>query len=207
MRIATVIAVVVTIVLGAPATAGAQAGTDEQVRQAAAALPEQLWEAGPDPVSAAGPTLPEEGGGVAPLLAAAILLVSAGAGYGVSLLRSAAAPEPAPVPALASAPVKPARLLAGAGEAARETCVIALITRSDDGEAEFAALARDEAGNARVLALSPRFARRPGLAVEQTEAAVAAHGILLGDLEAQGWHVSGTLETWYGATLARRGPR
>jgi hypothetical protein len=95
MRTAKVIAVVVTIVLGAPAMAGAQDRTDERVRQDVAALPERLWEPGSDPVSAAGPTLPEDGGGVAPLLALALLAASAGAGYAVGLLRGAAVLQPA----------------------------------------------------------------------------------------------------------------
>jgi hypothetical protein len=93
MRTAKVIAVVVTIVLGAPATASAQDRTDQRVRQAAAALPERLWEPGPDPVSAAGPTLPEDGGGVTPLLALVLIAASAGAGYAVSLRRGVPAPH------------------------------------------------------------------------------------------------------------------
>ncbi len=92
MRIAKVIAVVVTIALGAPATAGAQDRTDERVRQAAAALPERLWEPAPDPVSAAGLSLQEDGGGVAPLVALVLIAASAGAGYAFSLRRGAPAP-------------------------------------------------------------------------------------------------------------------
>jgi hypothetical protein len=198
MRAGKVIAVVFTIMIGAPAVAGAQDRADDRVRQDAAALPERLWESASDPVSAAGPGLSEDdGGGVAPLLAGAILLASVGAGYGLSLLRPAAEPELAPVPSARAEPAP--RLLAGDAE----TCVIALTTRAGGEEAEFVALARDESGNAQVMARSPRFARRAGLAVEESESAVAAHGTLLEDLEAHGWHVSGTLETWYGATLAR----
>jgi len=71
-------------------------------------------------------------------------------------------------------------------------------------EAEFVALALDDYGNGRVLARSPRFARTAGAPVEDSEPAVAAHGTLVADLEAHGWRRSGTLESWYGATLARR---
>jgi hypothetical protein len=70
--------------------------------------------------------------------------------------------------------------------------------------AEFVALALDDYGNAKVLARSPRFARAPGAPIEEKEPAVTAHGTLLEDLEDHGWRVSGTLESWYGATLARR---
>ncbi len=76
--------------------------------------------------------------------------------------------------------------------------------RPEGGETEFVALALDEYGNAHVMARSPRFGRRAGRPVEETEAAVAAHGTLLQDLEARGWHISETLESWYGAALARR---
>ena len=76
-------------------------------------------------------------------------------------------------------------------------------TRPEGNEAEFVALALDEYGNARVMARSPRFGRRAGRPVEATDAARAAHGTLLEDLEAHGWHVSGTLESWYGAALTR----
>ena len=77
-------------------------------------------------------------------------------------------------------------------------------TRPDGSEAEFVALALDGYGNAHVMARSPRFGRRAGRPIEATDAARAAHGTLLGDLEAHGWHVSGTLESWYGAALSRR---
>lgn len=76
--------------------------------------------------------------------------------------------------------------------------------RPEGGEAEFVALALDEYGNAQVMARSPRFGRRRGRPVEETEPAVAAHGTLLDGLAARGWRVSGTLDGWYGATLARR---
>jgi hypothetical protein len=73
-----------------------------------------------------------------------------------------------------------------------------------DGAAEFVALALDEFGNAQVLARSPRFARDRGRTISATEPAVTAHGHLLEALEQQGWRVSGTVRSWYGATLARR---
>jgi hypothetical protein len=78
-----------------------------------------------------------------------------------------------------------------------------IATRPQGGEAEFVALALDEYGNARVMARSPRFGRRADVPVEETEAR-AAHEKLLEDLEAHGWHVSATLDGWYGAALARR---
>jgi hypothetical protein len=90
MRAGTTIALILAMLLAAPAGAAAQrpAG-DERVRQDAAALPERMWEPAPEPVSAAGPGLPtDDGGGVAPLLAVVLALAAVGAGYGVSLLRS-----------------------------------------------------------------------------------------------------------------------
>jgi hypothetical protein len=81
----------------------------------------------------------------------------------------------------------------------------ALVTsRPAGGEAEFVALALDEYGNAHVMARSPRFSPRQGRPLEETEPALAAHGTLLETLEAHGWQVSGRLDDWYGATLARR---
>ena len=71
-------------------------------------------------------------------------------------------------------------------------------TRPEGSEAEFVALALDEYGNAHVMARSPRFGRRRGRPVEESEPAIAAHGTLLENLAQHGWHVSGTLETWYG---------
>jgi hypothetical protein len=295
MRAGKVIAILVTIMLGAPVAAGAQDRTDERVRQDAAGLPEHLWEPGSDPVSAAGPALPEDdGGGVTLLLAVALLAVAVSAGYAVSLLRPAAVPEAAPPPPPPHPEPEPEPQPLPAGhdaEVERQTCVIALshawgrgrfdvrvkdrgaahrvvasslgfevppgmtvreggaacrahrrlllhlaaagwelephsggpwyerrlsrpverevdralvTTRPDGREAEFVALALDDFGNARVMARSPRFARRAGRGVEETQTAVAAHGTLLEDLEAHGWRVSGTLEGWYGATLARR---
>jgi hypothetical protein len=309
MRTRPGIALVVTILLAAPAGAAAQQrGGDEQVRQEAAALPERMWQPGPDPVSAAGPGLPEEGaGGVRPIVTVLLLLGALAAGYAVSLRRtsrvseaaapvSVAAPAADPVPEPRPEPVAPAPLpdLHDA-DAAAETCAIALshgwgrgqfevrvkdrggvnrvvarslafdvprgmvieqtgpagrahrrlmlhliaagwqpeppgdgpwyerrltrplqepgardvdrglvATRPQGGEAEFVALALDEYGNAQIMARSPRFSRRAGRPVEETEPAVTAHGSLLEDLEAHGWRVSGTLESWYGATIARR---
>lgn len=299
MRTGKAIALVAAILLAAPAGAGAQAASDEQVRQEAAALPERLWEPGPEPVSAAGPALPEDAGGVTPLIAALLLLGAVGAGYAISLLRpspalEAAAPAPAPPPVVP----EPAPLpVVHDVDAARETCVITLshawgrgqfdvrvvdkggaprvvaqslafavprgtvlqetgaagrayrrlllhlvaagweiepprdgpwyerrlsrpegresgevdralvATHPEGGEAEFVALALDEYGNAQVMARSPRFGRRTGRPVEETEPALAAYGTLLEGLAEDGWRVSGTLESWYGATLARRRPR
>jgi hypothetical protein len=81
MRIRKAIAVAAAILLAAPAAAPAQAPRDdERVRQAAAALPERLWEPGPEPVSAAGPGVPEQDG-VAPVLAVVLMLGAVGAGY------------------------------------------------------------------------------------------------------------------------------
>jgi hypothetical protein len=97
------------------------------------------------------------------------------------------------------------RLSRPVGEPDRRDVDRALVApQPEGGEAEFVALALDEYGNAHVMARSPRFGRRAGRPVEETEAAVAAHGTLLQDLEARGWHVSETLESWYGTALARR---
>jgi hypothetical protein len=305
MRIRKAIPLVVAILLAAPAgAAGRQGADDQQVRQDAAALPERLWEPGSDPVSAAGPALPEDGGGgVTPMLVVLLLLGAVGAGYVVSLLRPAGVPEvvapvpePDPAPVAPAPPVEPAPLpVVHHADVASETCGIALAhawgrgqfevrvkdkggahrvvahslafdvprgmviqetgaagrahrrlllhliaagwqleppgeglwyeralsrpleerggreidralvaTRPEGGEAEFVALALDQYGNAQVMARSPRFGRRAGRPVEETEPAVAAYGTLLEDLEAHGWRISGTLESWYGATLARR---
>ena len=303
MRTGTTIALVTAILLAAPAGAPAQTGLDDaRVRKDAAALPERLWEPGPAPVSRAGPGLPEDGGGVAPLLAVLLLLGAVGAGFLVTQLRPSAAaapaaaparePEPEPLPILPSPAPAPLPIVHEA-DTPTETCAIALshawgrgqfevrvkdkgaahrvvarslsfavpagmvitegggacrahrrlllhlvaagwqieepgggawyerrlsrplrpagdldrafvATRPEGSEAEFVALALDEYGNAHVMARSPRFGRRRGRPVEESEPAVAAHGTLLENLAQHGWHVSGTLETWYGATLTRR---
>jgi hypothetical protein len=88
MRTGKAIAVAAAILLAAPAGAPAQAPRDdERVRQAAAALPERLWEPGPEPVSAAGPDVPEQDG-VAPMLAVVLMLGAVGAGYAAGTLIS-----------------------------------------------------------------------------------------------------------------------
>jgi hypothetical protein len=287
MRTRTALALAAAILLAAPTAAAAQGAGDERVRRDAAALPAELWEPAPEPVSAAGPGLPEDGVGVAPVITVLLLLTAVGAGYAVSVLRPARAGEPAAPAALPV--VHPTG-------AERETCAIALsrergrgrfevraehdggrvvatsldfdvrrgrpiepagpagrahrrlllhlvaagwelepeaeggawyerrlsrpagqppavdldrglvVTRPEGDEAEFVALALDEYGNAQVMARSPRFRRRADRPVEETESAVAAHAALLEDLENDGWRPSGTLETWYGATLARRRP-
>jgi hypothetical protein len=307
MRTGKAIALVVALLLAGPAAAAARQGADdEQVRQDAAALPDRLWEPGPEPVSAAGPGLPEDDGNeLAPILAVVLLLGAVGAGYVISVRRPSAAPEaaapaPEPEPVSVAPPTVPAAVpaplpVAHELDAATETCVVALshawgrgrfevrvkdkggshrvvaqslgfavprgmviqetsaagrahrrlllhlaaagwqleppgdgpwyerrlsrplaerengeidralvATRPEGAEAEFVALALDEYGNAHVMARSPRFGRPTGRPVEETEPAVAAHGTLLEGLEAHGWHVSGTLQSWYGATLARR---
>ena len=274
--------VLTAILLTAPTGAAAQGRAgDEQVRREAAALPQQLWESAPEPVSAAGPGLPEEPGGVAPALAVVLLLGAVGAGYAVSVLRpvpATAPPREEPLPvvhppaaeretcaiALAAVrgrghfevrvdgsrvvassltfdlprghPVEPTgpagrahrRLLVhlvaagweleppGDGpwyerrlsrplhERGRDVDRALVATRPEGEEAEFVALALDEYGNAHVMARSPRFRGRADSPVEENEPAAAAHAALLDDLETHGWRVSGTLETWYGATLARR---
>ena len=89
-----VIALVVALLLAAPAAAAAR--SDEQVRRDAAALPQRLWEPAPEPVSAAGPSLPDGAGGVAPVLAALLLLSAAAVGYLAGLGRPE--PKPAPMP-------------------------------------------------------------------------------------------------------------
>jgi hypothetical protein len=87
MRKRTAIALVAAFVLAVPAGAGAQMATDDRrVRQDAAALPERLWEPGPAPVSPAGPALPEEDGGVAPVLAIVLLLGAVAMGYATAQL-------------------------------------------------------------------------------------------------------------------------
>lgn len=301
MRTGKAIALVAALLLAAPA--GAAARSDEQVRRDAAALPQRLWEPGPEPVSASGPSLPNDAGGVAPVLAALLLFGAAGVGYMAGLVRPSAAGEtaaaalepPVAAPAPEPQPV-PVRIVDDV-DAPRETCAIALshaqgsgrfevrvenesgvkavvaqslpfavprgmvieergaagrahrrllvhlfaagweleppgdgpwyerrltrplaergrgaidrafvATRPEGHETEFVALALDEYGNAHVMARSPRFARRTAGPVEKTEPAVAAHRTLLEDLAAHGWHVSGTVESWYGATLARRRP-
>jgi hypothetical protein len=290
MRTWIALTVAAAILLAVPAGASAQQrAADEQVRREAAALPQRLWEPAPDPVSAAGPGLTQDGGGVAPLLALLILLGALGAGYAVSLLRPARASEtagpaplamPSPHPAAAghetctivltrtrghgefavcvedergaarvvarSLPFDLARGSAieptGPAGRAHRRLVLHLVaagwhleppgegpwyesrlsrplrepgsidvdralvaTRPEGGETEFVALALDEYGNAQVMARSPRFGRRADRPVEEeSEPAAAAYATLLEDLEAQGWRVSGALETWYGATLTRR---
>lgn len=290
MRTGKAIALVAAIVLAAPAGAVAQTALDdEHVRRETAALPDRLWEPGPEPVSAGGPALPEGDGGVMPTLAVLLLLAALGAGFATGLLRPATVVEPAaPAPQPEPAPLPGV----DAEDSVAETCAIALshawgrgwfevrvmdkrgahrvvahslpfavprgmvlretgaagrahrrlllhlvaagwqlepagngpwyerrlsrpsregeidralvATRPQGGEAEFVALALDEYGNAHVIARSPRFVRRKGRPVEESEPALAAHGTLLESLAARGWHVSGTLANWYGATLARR---
>jgi hypothetical protein len=98
MRTGKAIVLVAAILLAGPAAASAQtARDDERVSQDAAALPARLWEPGPEPVTAAGPSLPaQDGGGVTPILAALLLLAAAAAGYGTSRFRPAAARSPVP---------------------------------------------------------------------------------------------------------------
>ena len=103
MRTGKAIALVVALLLAAPA--GAAARSDEQVRRDAAALPQRLWEPAPEPVSASGPSLANDAGGVVPVLAALLLLGAAGVGYMVGVLRpsraaqtAAPAPDPQPLP-------------------------------------------------------------------------------------------------------------
>ena len=273
-------------VLAVPAGAVAQQGDDAWIERQAARLPPDLWEPGPEPVSAAGPGLPEEAAGVAPLLAVLLLLGAAGAGYAVSVLRPrATAVATAQPPDEALLPVQPpdsgcetcaitltrardrghfevrvddapGRVVASslpfdaaqgrpvaptgpAGQAHRRLLVhlvaagwhveppgdapwyerrlwrpldkrgravdrALVATRPEGEEAEFVALALDEYGNAQVMARSPRFRGSADRPVDETGPAAAAHAALLDDLENEGWHVEGTLETWYGATLARR---
>ena len=131
------IAVVVALLLAVPA--GAAARSDEQVRRDAAVLPQRLWEPAPEPVSASGPSLANDAGGVVPVVAVLLLLGAAGVGYLVGLVRpaaagetAAAAPEPQPVPS---------PIVHGI----------------------------DEYGDAQVTARSRRFARRKAGRVEKTD--------------------------------------
>jgi hypothetical protein len=303
MRTEMAIALVAAILFAAPGGAAAQTGSDdERVRQEAAALPERLWEPAPEPVSAAGPALPQEdSGGVDPMIALLLMLGAVGAGFATTRLRPSSAPEvavrtpepPREAPPPAPAPEPAPLAVVHADDHAVETCAIALwhawgrgqfevrvkdrggahrvvarslsfavpsgmvitetgaagsahrrlllhlvaagweleppgdgpwyerrlsrplrpegdvdralvTSRPAGGEAEFVALALDEYGNAHVMARSPRFGRRRGRPLEETEPAVAAHGTLLETLEAHGWRISGRLDNWYGATLARR---
>ena len=94
------------------------------------------------------------------------------------------------------------RLLPPSGSARFERALVSAASR--EGGAEFVAFALDDYGNTQVLARSPGFAcmgRRP---VSETEPAVTAYRSLIETLEQHGWRVSGTLRSWYGATLARR---
>lgn len=276
----TRMALVLTAVtlLAVPAAAAARQSGDDELEREVATLPRELWEPAPEPVSAAGPGLPDAGG-VAPLFAVLLLLGAVGAGYAVSVLMPARAtattvpdlpvvhpPAAAhesceislaqthgrshfevragsrmvasslPFDAPRGGPIEPTgpagrahrRLLvhlvaAGwhlepAGDApwyerrlsrplggpGRDVDRALVAARPEGEEAEFVALALDEYGNAQVMARSPRFRGRADRPVEENGPAAAAHAALLDNLETEGWHVEGTLETWYGATLARR---
>ena len=186
----------VAILLAVPVAAAARQAGDAELEREVATLPREMWAPAPEPVSAAGPGLPEDAGGVAPLLAVLLLLGALGAGYVVSVLRPGTTPAPP------------------AHQPDYETCAISVLgravdrapvaTRPEGEEAEFVALALDESGNAHVMARSPRFHGRADRPVDENGPAAAAHAALLDDLENEGWHVEGTPETWYGATLARR---
>jgi hypothetical protein len=280
MRPRTALLLALALLLAAPAGAPALQAGDEQLEREAATLPRELWEPAPEPVSAAGPGLPEAAR-VAPLLAMLLFVGAAGAGYAVSVLR--------PASATATAAPGPELPLVHPPAAAHETCAISLArargrghfevrigsrvvasslpfaaprgqpveptgaagrahrrllvhlvaagwqlepagdapwyerrltrplgapggdvdralvaTRPEGEESEFVALALDEYGNAHVMARSPRFRGRADRPVAKKGPAAKAHAALLGELESDGWHVEGTLETWYGATLARR---
>jgi hypothetical protein len=73
----------------------------------------------------------------------------------------------------------------------------------DDDDVRFIAVAVDDYGNPAPLAQSPPFAPPSNGQIERTDAAVAAHGTLLADLEPHGWSACDSLDAWY-ATILRR---